>query len=1095
MAWIPYSRIEQAGMAVIGNTGDRHTEAGKQEASPFISTAPPNRDDKRLAFAIVLVSMLAFAGTAPYAQVPLTPIPAFLPVYQSAIIIGDVITFILLLGQYDILRSRGLLVIACGYLFNAAMAIFHALSFPGLFAPSGLLNSGPQTTAWLYFFWHGSFPLFVIAYVVLKNKAATPVERRLPLAWALWVAVIGAATLASAFMLLATSGASLLPPIMSGDMDAGTKAFVALAVWAMSLAALALIWWRKPHSLLDMWLMVIMLIWILDVALAAVLNHGRYDVGWYMGRAYGLMAASFVLIALLLENGKLYVQLASASAREKAYLNNLHDPVVTIDARGIVCNANPAIERVLGYSAGELSGRNVSMLMPEPHRSEHDGYLRRYLETGNARIIGTRREVTGRHKNGDLVPLELSISEFSHEGEIFFIGTLHDLRDRNRLIDALTQARIDAEQANRAKSAFLATMSHEIRTPMNGVIGMIDVLTHSHLSDHQTDLVKTIHESASTLLSLIDDILDFSKIEAGRLEFERQPISICDLIEGLSSSLVPVATSKGVDLDLFVSPAVPEYVLSDGVRLRQVLYNLVGNAIKFSAGRLEKRGHVYLRVEIDMLSPLSLSFRIEDNGIGIPPKVLDHLFTPFTQAEVSTTRLFGGTGLGLAICDRLVSLMGGGIEVSSEPGVGSTFTVRLPFDAAPEQPERQRPVIARSNCILIDNGMLNIADLREYLEHAEAIVQVAGSMDDAARAVIRQDGVVVVIHGAQRDAFAEAQLRDAFSAAPNARHLVIMRGRRRRARIQSTGLVIQDGDALRRDVLLYAVAVTAGLASPETEQESRPDAPPDTRAAPSIADARAAGKLILVAEDDETNQKVILQQLALLGYAAEMAGNGKEALHLWREGQYALLLTDLHMPDVDGYTLASTIRYEEAGRRRMPIIALTANALRGEAHRAHLSGMDEYLAKPVKLDLLRSSLAKWMPADAAATVPSSTRTASGDLANGVVDVDVLKSLVGDNESIIRDFLAHFLTAASATTGELREACDDADCNKVGAIAHKLKSSSRSMGAIRLSDFCAGLENACRVNDLTSASQYLAHVEAEMAAVLKHIAALLAERQA
>lgn len=208
-----------------------------------------------------------------------------------------------------------------------------------------------------------------------------------------------------------------------------------------------------------------------------------------------------------------------------------------------------------------------------------------------------------------------------------------------------------------------------------------------------------------------------------------------------------------------------------------------------------------------------------------------------------------------------------------------------------------------------------------------------------------------------------------------------------------------------------------------------------------------------------------------------------------------MLLTDLHMPDVDGYTLASTIRYEEAGRQRMPIIALTANALRGEAHRAHLSGMDEYLTKPVKLDLLRSSLAKWMPADAAADVRSSARTVSGNPANGVVDLDVLKSLVGDNESIIRDFLAHFLTSASATTGELREACNDADYRKVGAIAHKLKSSSRSMGAIRLSDFCAGLESACRVDDHTSASQYLAHVEEEMAAVLKHIEALLAERQA
>ncbi len=307
-------------MAVIGITDDQCAGAGKQGVSPFISTVRPSRNEQRLAFAIVLGSMLAFLGTAPFAQVPLTPIPAFLPAYQSAIIVGNVITFILLLGQYDILRSRGLFVIACSYLFNAAMAIFHALSFPGLFAPTGLLDSGPQTTAWLYFFWHGSFPLFVVAYVMLKGQVVTAIERRIPLAWALWSAVIIALVLASAFMLLATKGAWLLPHIMSGDLDAGAKIFVALAVWLLSLAALTLLWWRKPHSLLDMWLMVIMLIWIFDVALAAVLNHGRYDVGWYMGRVYGLMAASFVLLALLLENGKLYVQLASASARERAYI-------------------------------------------------------------------------------------------------------------------------------------------------------------------------------------------------------------------------------------------------------------------------------------------------------------------------------------------------------------------------------------------------------------------------------------------------------------------------------------------------------------------------------------------------------------------------------------------------------------------------------------------------------------------------------------------------------------------------------------------------------------------------------------------------------
>lgn len=347
-------------------------------ASPFLSTVGAARRDRQLALGIVLVSVVVFLGVAPFARVPLTPVAAFLPAYQTAVVVGDIITFVLLLGQYDILRSRGLFIIACGYLFSAEMALLHALSFPGLFAPSGLLNSGPQTTAWLYFLWHGGFPLFVIAYALTGGKKVSMPERRAPLMRAALTALVLVPALAGALMWLATSGAWMLPEIMSGDRDANSKIIVALAVWTISLVALALLWRRSPSSLLDMWLMVIMCIWIIDVALAAVLNHERYDLGWYMGRVYGLAAASFVLIALLLENGSLYAQLASASARERAYLHHLGDPVITIDAGGIICRANPALERVLGYSVTEVLGRNVSMLMPEPHRSEHDSYIRRY---------------------------------------------------------------------------------------------------------------------------------------------------------------------------------------------------------------------------------------------------------------------------------------------------------------------------------------------------------------------------------------------------------------------------------------------------------------------------------------------------------------------------------------------------------------------------------------------------------------------------------------------------------------------------------------------------------------------------------------------
>jgi len=1059
--------------------------------SSFLSTVRPTPHDRRLAFTIMMVSVLAFFITAPFAKTPLTPLPAFLPIYQTAVIISDVITSILLLGQYDILRSRRLFVIAAAYFFNAAMAAFHALSFPGLFAPAGLLGSGPQTTAWLYFFWHGTFPLFIIAYAVLTGQTETQRERHIPLVWTATAAWLAALAIASMLLLLATSGARLLPEIMTGDMDADKKILVAFAVWALSLVALALLWQRTQHTLLDMWLMVIMCIWIFDVALAAVLNHGRYDVGWYMGRVYGLVTASVVLVALLIENGKLYARLATASARERAYLSNLHDPVITIDARGIVLGANPALERVLGYAPEEIVGRNISMLMPEPERSEHDEYLSRYLRTREAHIIGKGRELSGRHKSGELVPLHLTANEVTLDGEKLFVGTLHDLRDRNRLIEELTRARSDAEQANRAKSAFLATMSHEIRTPMNGVMGMIEVLGHSRLSEHQADLVRTIRESAGTLLVIIDDILDFSKIEAGRLEFELQPLSIGDLVEGLCNSMVSVASGKDVDLDVFVSPDVPDYVLSDDVRLRQVIYNLVGNAIKFSAGRPEKRGHVYVRVDVRNSSPLRLAFRIEDNGIGIPAEALKDLFTPFTQAEISTTRLFGGTGLGLAICKRLADLMNGEIEVTSTPGVGSAFTVCLPFELAPEARRRSRPDIAGCNCILIDDGAINTDDLRAYLDCAGVNLQIVSSVEEARQAALHR-GTVVVVQGATCEDFSEDSLHRAFAGAPDARHLVIMRHPQQHVRVQPPDIVIIDGDALRRDVLLRAIAVAAGFASPEMVQDSPQQSFPEQAEPPSVADARIAGTLILIAEDDETNQKVILRQLALLGYAAEVAANGKEALRLWRDGKYALLLTDLHMPEMDGYTLASTIRLEEESGDRMPILALTANALHGEANRARMAGMDEYLTKPVKLDLLKSALDRWMPAPPA-VAPEPSTSAPADSVDGVLDIEVLKSLIGSEESVVREFLEHFLLAARAAAGEIRDACNRDDYRKVGAVAHRLKSSSRSVGAVSLGDLCAELENAGKAEHGNTVEQCKARVETAIAAVGVRISELLAEK--
>jgi PAS domain S-box-containing protein len=769
------------------------------------------------------------------------------------------------------------------------------------------------------------------------------------------------------------------------------------------------------------------------------------------------------------------------------------DMLCIASSDGYFKRINPAFTETLGWSVEEILARPFLDFV---HPDDHSATLReveKQVATGEKVL---RFENRYRHKDGSW--RWLSWRSVPQPGGFMF-AVARDITRQHEADEQLSaanrqleQAKSDAEQASRAKSAFLATMSHEIRTPMNGVIGMADVLAHSHLSEHQTELVNTIRESATALLRIIDDILDFSKIEAGRLEIDRAPVCVTDLVEGLCNSLVPVAARRAVDLSLFVSPEIPERVLSDDMRLRQVLYNLVGNAIKFSGGRPQQRGRVSVRVEVAGTAPLRLAFTVSDDGIGMAPETLDNLFTPFAQADITTTRRFGGTGLGLAICKRLVDLMQGEMAVTSRIGEGSIFTVSVPFEVAAEQPARILPDLSGLHCIVVESTGFNANDLAIYLEHAGAQVHLAADAAAAAQVAVSLTAPVVAIQGSVRER-REAALNEALASLPNLRRLLISRGRRRRARLDTPDTVSLDGDALRRQAFLRAVAVAAGRASPEILHPRAAEELPGALARPpSIAKARAQGTLILVAEDDEINQKVILQQLGLLGYAAEIAGNGREALRMWRAGHYALLLTDLHMPEMDGYTLADTIRREEAGGTRMPILALTANALRGEANRARAAGMDEYLTKPVQLQLLQAALQQWLPR-ASGETGSGTRPEepSGGHAECVVDVGVLQGLVGDEPATVREFLCDYLASAKHLSSELRTACAMGNTHEVAAIAHKLKSSSRAVGAIELGDRCAELENAGKAGNRASIAQSMTRFEAALAGVEAEIAGLTA----
>ncbi|MDP3863077.1 MAG: response regulator [Rhodoferax sp.] len=764
---------------------------------------------------------------------------------------------------------------------------------------------------------------------------------------------------------------------------------------------------------------------------------------------------------------------------------------------------NEGFIRVTGYSREEVIGKNPRILHsgktpPEVHRDMWAHLVRD--ESWKGEFINRRKDgsdyvesifVSPVHDTDGRITHYLAIKEDvterkQAEAALLQLNETLEQRVVERTVD-LEQARCVADAASLAKSAFLATMSHEIRTPMNGVIGMADVLAQSSLTAHQVDLVNTIRDSANSLLGIIDDILDFSKIEAGRLELEREPVCVADLVEGLCNSLVPVASRKGVELTLFVAPETPERVLSDDVRLRQVLYNLLGNAIKFSGGQPGKRGRVLVRVEVVQTTPLRLALRIADNGIGMTPATLAELFTPFSQAEVSTTRRYGGTGLGLTICKRLVDLMQGEISVESTPGAGSAFTVTLPFELAAEQPVRSQPDLSGLTCILLESPDLHADDLRRYLAHAGADVYLASDTAAVLRLAEPLAELVVLVLAADM-AMAPVDL----AAEPKLRQLLITRGVRRRARVEPSSVVTLDGNALRRLALLRAVAVAAGRASPEVFHEKTENFMLGVVEPPTIAEARSQGCLILVVEDDEINQKVILRQLALLGYAAEIASNGVEALRLWRDGRYALVLTDLHMPEMDGYTLADTIRREEAGRSRVPILALTANALRGEANRARAAGLDEYMTKPVQLVALRAMLGKWMPQASGSAIPTAVPKKKQVQDKSIIDVTVLEALVGDDPAIVNEFLTVYLASSRDIMEEMRVILAAGDSCQVGALAHKLKSSSRAVGALALGDLCAELENLGKTEDMAAIEKAMVQFKAHLTMVEAAISLILVD---
>jgi PAS domain S-box-containing protein len=824
-----------------------------------------------------------------------------------------------------------------------------------------------------------------------------------------------------------------------------------------------------------------------------------YSYGGTLVRdADGRPLMALVTISDISENKRMEAELRENEARYRRITEGLTDYQYTVRIENglpVKTTQSPACLTVTGYTVDEFAERPhlwIEMVVPED-RERVTQHVQRILSGNDVPPIEHRIV----RKNGEVRWIsDTAILFRDASGALLsYDGVIKDITDRkiaemellrvNEELEnqvatrttALKHALLDAEQANHAKSEFLAAMSHEIRTPMNGVIGMVDVLQQSSLNPKQIEIANIIHDSAFALLSVIDDILDFSKIEAGKLQVESLPMSIAEVVEGVCESLDHLALKKQVELTMFAAPALPARVMGDPGRLRQILINLANNAIKFSSGR-GRHAKVSVRATHGIESEpgkVSVNFNVSDNGIGIDAETQSRLFTPFTQADTSTTRNFGGTGLGLAISHQLVEIMGGEIAVWSEPGKGAVFTVRVQFtlpDGQAETDDIEISPIAGLCCLVVGNEDNLAGDIAVYLAHDGAQVEHVADTS-AARLWLanRPAGLCIVIIDST-EVSPPQELRTAANVSPglDVRFVMIGRGQRRRSRVEAQNQVALDAEVMHRRALLEAVAIAAGR-SVVQNMGILPGSEGGAVASLSREEARRQGRLILIAEDNEINRKVIHQQLTLLGHNADIAENGLEALKLWQSGNYGIVLTDLHMPEMDGYDLTMNIRTAEmddpaAHVPHTPIIAFTANALKGEAEHCLAIGMDGYLSKPVQLANLKAMLDKWLP----------------EATFAPVNVNMLKSLVGDDKSTIAEFLHDFHISANEIAAELRAAYAQGDTMAAGSAAHKLKSSARSVGALALGELCAEMEQAGKVSNLEMLATLLPGFEQELAKV-------------
>ena len=779
--------------------------------------------------------------------------------------------------------------------------------------------------------------------------------------------------------------------------------------------------------------------------------------------------------------------LAASESRNRAVAEASLDSIVTLDEGGAILEFNPAAERTFGIRREAAIGqRAITLLFPERVRDAQTEILRERLADTRPDSLGERIEAVAlRRGPGQTIsefPAEVALVAVNSGGRRLITAYVRDIGERKAAEAAMRQARDAAEATSRSKSDFLANMSHEIRTPMNAIIGMTDLTLDTRLDPEQREYLTLVKTSANALLGIINDILDFSKIEAGKLDFEHIDFSLRDCVALAVRTLQQRAAEKGLQLTAQVAPAVPDSLMGDPHRLRQVLINLISNGIKFT-----DQGEVCVLVEPGQQagnadqSGIELAFSVRDTGVGIPADKQGLIFEAFSQADTSTTRRYGGTGLGLTISAQLVQAMGGRIGVQSAPGEGSTFHFTAHFEAGHAAPlaDEKTHLEGLPVLVAVDNdserGML-VELLRQWRMAPVTVADASGALREQARGGADGKPYRVILISTQLPDIEGFDLAEAIlSAAGPAPCVVMLAGEGRRgdgARCREMGISAYLPMPTPPSDLLNAILLSVDPVDDTGNERS----PLITRH--SLREQKRQLR-ILLAEDNAVNQTLALRLLAKLGHQADVAGNGQEALDLHARNRYDLVLMDVQMPVMGGFDATRKIREREAaGSPRTPIIAMTAHAMKGDRERCLAAGMDGYLSKPVHAPDLVDVLIHHSGHDDPPPPRSEPTTVSGPVFERG---KVLFNLGGDEE-LLAQLIEMYAEDEPRLVGDIDAAVKARDAEALYNAAHALKGAVSNFCANRAQASALLLERLGREKRMDDAPAALAALHRELAAL-------------